>query len=215
MDSERKMNWFREQVHKNSAERWLARQEIIGFSEELQKAMGLDYSEIEYAADNGITWLVGEYTIFAERRPWYDWKALLQVVPATVSPNVGYSNVPGTLPEDWHFRKEGTATEILPPSEIRADIIRKAKERRQQTEGQEYERHKIAGGERKDRELWMEIRRKYYQAGYMDRETIEKIWREGTQVRKEDIIKWTLIFLGLALIYAGFFIYDWLYGSVR
>ncbi|RJS73533.1 hypothetical protein CW714_02980, partial [Methanophagales archaeon] len=67
MDSERKMNWFREQVRKDNAERWRMRQEIVGFSEALMSAMGLDYSEVEYAADNGITWLVGGYTIFAER----------------------------------------------------------------------------------------------------------------------------------------------------
>ena len=49
---------------------------------------------------------------------------MLEVVPNTVDKDCGYSNVDGRPPGDWHFKPEGTASEILPPKKEQDKILR-------------------------------------------------------------------------------------------
>lgn len=102
---------------------------ILEFSDKLKKAMALDDSDIMAAASLNIKWDIRGFTIAARAFSWSKWIPILIAVPQGIElEQAGYINCPVTLPAKWHYLANGTATEILPPKEVRKIILDRVKE---------------------------------------------------------------------------------------
>lgn len=115
-------------VHKNTTfEGDDVRSQIVRFSDEMMTAMGLSQADVELACHHQVTWGVGDYIISATSRPWAParWMVILEVRPRSFPAEFGFSNVatPPT-PDGWHYKMQGTATEILPDAITRRQIIK-------------------------------------------------------------------------------------------
>lgn len=104
-------------------------EEIINFSDSLRSALGLNIIEEDF----DIT--VGEYSIGGAHRCYGSWVTILEVRPKNMSHIHGFREAKQTKkgfefieqknfpPKSWHYYFGGTTTEILPPPEIRQEIL--------------------------------------------------------------------------------------------
>jgi len=71
----------------------------------------------------------------------------------------------------------------------------------------------MSNREKRRRELWKKAEEEYLQRGFISKKTMEELWYDGVQMDRNEIIKGILIFIGLVILYAGCFVFAWLYGS--
>lgn len=123
------MTSFKRDVMAAASKRAVLTNQVIRWSEQLRKAMGLSAADVKDALRDGIHWQVGQWVIYPEHRAYEGWHNILEVVPvdvfkATGGRSVGWSNVAHyRLPSSWTARLAGTTTAILPSEADRDRIL--------------------------------------------------------------------------------------------
>jgi hypothetical protein len=106
-------------------------QKAIAFSAQLSDFMGIPYDAIlEAHVDIDFTsFKVGKWQVVPQLRYLGDndsggWHNLLEVIPYNTPLSYGHCNPHnGTIPSNWHFIPDGTRTLVLPPKEVRDEIL--------------------------------------------------------------------------------------------
>ena len=99
----------------------MKRTEIECFSYKLRRAMGLSKKDVPYVVEAEIEWKIPGYIIYGEIHVWNMWKPILEVLPDTGG--VFERHRWRGIPDNWHFKKAGTRTEILPPKHEQEKIL--------------------------------------------------------------------------------------------
>lgn len=105
-------------------------EQILKFSQELKDALGIDDMILNSMVIEGHSVEYGEYLLICSKRIFNRrWIDIIEVVPSYLGDNHGYINtqqLDGL--KGWHYHMQGTATEVLPPADVRAKVIALVKE---------------------------------------------------------------------------------------
>jgi len=94
------------------------------FSRALVTAVGFDEADLNTAVSESMLFEAGDYLIEARSVCCSDgWHNCLIVVPREVGSRVGYRHNDSPLPSGWEACYKGTRTMVLPPPEVRDQII--------------------------------------------------------------------------------------------